>query len=623
MRVRLHRFTSGLALVFLAVSSAAIAAEPADDPNRWDLRDLFPNVSAWNAERNEVEDYFDALAECEGRLGNPKGLNTCLERYHTALKRLYRVGVYASLLADQDTSQSIPLEMRQQVRRLYTRFSEVTSYMAPELIALGADTIDDFKKRLPRLTRYDRLLEVTLRQAPHVLDPQRESLLASAGAMGGTPSAIYRVLANANIPWPTIKLSDGESVRLSQSGYTKYRQGPERDDRKQVFEAFWSTWQDYEQTMGETFHAHLQQAKFFADARNYDSTLAAALGGTHVPEAVYRNLVKQVNDNLDTLHRYLTLRERILGIDQIEYYDIYPPLVELETDYPIASAKPLVVTAMAPLGEDYVAKLSEGLSARWMDLYPRENKVSGAYMSGSAYGVHPYVLMNYNDDFESVSTLAHEWGHAVHTMLSSETQPFETARYPIFLAEIASTVNEVLLVDDRMQVATTDDEKLYYLGFLLEQWRGTFFRQAMFAEYELQVHEAFADGTPLSGARLSEMYGDILKRYHGHDEGVLTIDPTFHIEWAYIPHFYRNFYVYQYATSITAGAAFAEKILAGDTQARDAYLNMLRAGGSDDPHALLVAAGVDMTTAAPYEAVFRKLNGVMDQIEAILDNQEQ
>ena len=623
MRVRLHRFTSGLALVFLAVSSAAIAAEPADDPNRWDLRDLFPNVSAWNAERNEVEDYFDALAECEGRLGNPKGLNTCLERYHTALKRLYRVGVYASLLADQDTSQSIPLEMRQQVRRLYTRFSEVTSYMAPELIALGADTIDDFKKRLPRLTRYDRLLEVTLRQAPHVLDPQRESLLASAGAMGGTPSAIYRVLANANIPWPTIKLSDGESVRLSQSGYTKYRQVPERDDRKQVFEAFWSTWQDYEQTMGETFHAHLQQAKFFADARNYDSTLAAALGGTHVPEAVYRNLVKQVNDNLDTLHRYLTLRERILGIDQIEYYDIYPPLVELETDYPIASAKPLVVTAMAPLGEDYVAKLSEGLSARWMDLYPCENKVSGAYMSGSAYGVHPYVLMNYNDDFESVSTLAHEWGHAVHTMLSSETQPFETARYPIFLAEIASTVNEVLLVDDRMQVATTDDEKLYYLGFLLEQWRGTFFRQAMFAEYELQVHEAFADGTPLSGARLSEMYGDILKRYHGHDEGVLTIDPTFHIEWAYIPHFYRNFYVYQYATSITAGAAFAEKILAGDTQARDAYLNMLRAGGSDDPHALLVAAGVDMTTAAPYEAVFRKLNGVMDQIEAILDNQEQ
>ena len=619
MRVRLHRFTSGLALVFLAVSSAAIAAEP----NRWDLRDLFPNVSAWNAERNEVEDYFDALAECEGRLGNPKGLNTCLERYHTALKRLYRVGVYASLLADQDTSQSIPLEMRQQVRRLYTRFSEVTSYMAPELIALGADTIDDFKKRLPRLTRYDRLLEVTLRQAPHVLDPQRESLLASAGAMGGTPSAIYRVLANANIPWPTIELSDGESVRLSQSGYTKYRQVPDRDDRKQVFEAFWSTWQDYEQTMGETFHAHLQQAKFFADARNYDSTLAAALGGTHVPEAVYRNLVKQVNDNLDTLHRYLTLRERILGIDQIEYYDIYPPLVELETDYPIASAKPLVVTAMAPLGEDYVAKLSEGLSARWMDLYPRENKVSGAYMSGSAYGVHPYVLMNYNDDFESVSTLAHEWGHAVHTMLSSETQPFETARYPIFLAEIASTVNEVLLVDDRMQVATTDDEKLYYLGFLLEQWRGTFFRQAMFAEYELQVHEAFADGTPLSGARLSEMYGDILKRYHGHDEGVLTIDPTFHIEWAYIPHFYRNFYVYQYATSITAGAAFAEKILAGDTQARDAYLNMLRAGGSDDPHALLVAAGVDMTTAAPYEAVFRKLNSVMDQIEAILDNQEQ
>ncbi|WP_348671821.1 oligoendopeptidase F [uncultured Abyssibacter sp.] len=622
MRSRLLGLAPGLVLMWFLASATSMAAEPADDPNRWDLRDLFPDVAAWNAERTKVEDYFDALAECEGRLGNPKGLNTCLERYHTALRRLFRVGVYAGLLADQDTSQSIPLEMRQQVRRLYTRFGEVTSYMAPEIIALGEETIEDFKQRAPRLERYDRLLEVTLRQAPHTLDPAREALLASAGAMGGTPSAIYRVLANANIPWPTIELSDGESVRLSQSGYTKYRQIPDRADRKKVFDAFWSTWKDYEQTMGETFHAHLQQAKFFADARDYDSTLAAALGGTHVPEAVYRNLVRQVNDNLDTLHRYLKLRERILGLEQIEYYDIYPPLVELETDYPIETGKPLVINAMAPLGEDYVAKLTRGLNARWMDLYPRDNKVSGAYMSGSAYDVHPYVLMNYNDDFESVSTLAHEWGHAVHTMLSTEGQPFETARYPIFLAEIASTVNEVLLVDDRMQVAETDEEKLYYLGFLLEQWRGTFFRQAMFAEYELEVHEAFAAGTPLSGARLSDMYGNILKRYHGHDEGVMHIDPLFHVEWAYIPHFYRNFYVYQYATSITAGAAFAEKILAGDTEARDAYLDLLRAGGSDDPHDLLVKAGVDMTTAAPYDAVFRTLNDVMDQIETILDARE-
>ena len=622
MRMGLQAAIAAITLFGAVLTTASAATDPTNDPNRWDLRDLFRDVAEWNTERRKLERYFDALAECEGRLGNPKGLNTCLERYYSALRRLYRVGVYASLLADQDTSQPIPAEMRQQVRRLYTRFGEVTSYMAPEIIALGGETIADFTQRLPKLERYDRLLETTLRRAPHTLDPAREALLASAGAMGGSPASIYRTLANANIPWPSIELSDGQTVRLSQAGYAKHRAAANRADRERVFEAFWGTWNDYEQTMGETFHAHLQQAKFFADARGYDSTLAASLGGTHVPEAVYRNLVDQVNANLAVLHRYLKLRERILGLEQIRYYDIYPPLVELETNYPIETARPLIIMAMAPLGPDYVAKLTRGLNARWMDLYPRAGKVSGAYVSGSAYDGHPYVLMNYNDDFDSVSTLAHEWGHAVHTMLSSETQPFETARYPIFLAEIASTVNEVLLIDNRMQAATSDEERLFYLGFLLEQWRGTFFRQAMFAEYELTVHEAYAEGTPLSGARLSELYGDILKRYHGHDERVLTIDPAFHIEWAYIPHFYRNFYVYQYATSITAGAAFAEKILAGDTTARDGYLQLLRAGGSDDPHDLLVAAGVDMTTAAPYDAVFGKLNAVMDQIETILDRQE-
>ncbi|MEN8821137.1 MAG: M3 family metallopeptidase, partial [Abyssibacter sp.] len=385
MRMRLRAVVAAIALFSAGLATASTAAESPDDPNRWDLSDLFHDVAEWNSERRKLEQYYEAVAECEGRLGNPKGLNTCLERYHSALRRLFRVGVYASLLADQDTSQPIPAEMRQQVRRLYTRFGEVTSYMAPEIIALGADTIADFKQRVPKLKRYDRLLETTLRQAPHTLDPAREALLAAAGAMGGSPASIYRTLANANIPWPSIELSDGQTVRLSQAAYTKYRAAPNRADREQVFKAFWGTWNDYEQTMGETFHAHLQQAKFFADARGYDSTLAASLGGTHVPEAVYRNLVEQVNANLAVLHRYLKLRERILGLEQIRYHDIYPPLVELETNYPIETAKPLIIDALQPLGPDYVAKLTRGLDARWMDLYPRENKVSGAYMSGAAY----------------------------------------------------------------------------------------------------------------------------------------------------------------------------------------------------------------------------------------------
>jgi len=347
--------------------------------------------------------------------------------------------------------------------------------------------------------------------------------------------------------------------------------------------------------------------------------VAAALDGDNIPEAVYRTLIQETNANLATLHRYFKLRARMLGIKQLRYYDIYPPLVKADIKFPIETGEGLVLDALAPLGKDYVATVRKGFKHRWMDAFPRPGKRSGAYSSGSVYDVHPYVLMNYNDDYESVSTMAHEWGHTMHSYLANASQPFPTADYSIFVAEVASTFNEALLLQHMLKTAPNDTERLYYLGSALEGLRGTFFRQAMFAEFELKVHELVEKGEALSGQRFSEIYGDLLRRYHGDAQGIVKIDDAYTVEWAYIPHFYYDFYVYQYSTSIAASSLFAQEVLAGEPGARDRFLGVLKAGGSRYPYELLKDAGVDLATPAPYEALVQRMNTIMDEIEAILD----
>ncbi len=360
---------------------------------------------------------------------------------------------------------------------------------------------------------------------------------------------------------------------------------------------------------------------FEASVRKYPSSLAAALSGDYIPESVYRTLIEQTHAHLPTLYRYFKLRGRMLGIPDLHYWDIYPPLVKLDKDFPLTQAKDLVLTAVKPLGSDYDSQMAACLNGRYTDYYPQPGKTSGAYMNGSAYDVHPYVLMNYVGDYESVSTIAHEWGHGLNSLLASKAQPYPTAQYATFIAEIASTLNENLLLDHMLEVAGSDEEKLYYLGSALENLRATFFRQAMFAEFELAIHEKVEKGESLSGAELSRMYGDLLRRYHGDAQGVLKIDDLVTIEWAYIPHFYRDFYVYQYATSIAASTAFADRIKRGEPGAVDTYLAMLKAGGSDHPYDLVKRAGVDLATPGPYRALAARMDEIMDQIEAILARQ--
>ncbi|MCJ7558240.1 MAG: oligoendopeptidase F [Gammaproteobacteria bacterium] len=622
-RYSLAALTAGLFLLMQPGLAEEAAEEAHDIQDTWNLDEIYPTVADWEAAKPGLEQQMDQVGACRGKLGESAAeLERCLGNFFALMKDFYQFYVYASMGSDQDVSNQDAMGRLQVVSQMGTRFSQVVSYVSPELLKTGEARLRQFMSENPGLGEYHMFLEDTLRQAAHTLSEESENVVAAAGDITGAPGDIYNTFTNAEIEWPTITLSDGTEARLDQSGYTKYRAAANREDRQKVFDAFWGTWKKYERTLGTTLGASVSADRFTANVRKYDGSLKAAISGANIPEQVYRTLVSETNANLETLHRYFKLRARMLGIEQLRYFDIYPPLVALDKQFPLAAGKQLTLAAIAPLGEEYSNVMQKGFSERWMDAYPGKGKRSGAYMNGGAYDVHPYLLLNYNDDYESVSTLAHEWGHAMHSYLSAQNQPFPTYDYATFTAEIASTFNEALLLNYMLGVAKDDDELLYYLGSALENIRGTFFRQTMFAEFELAIHETQERGEPLTGQKLTEIYGDLLRRYHGDAQGVMKIDDLYAIEWAYIPHFYRDFYVYQYATSIAASSLLAEKVLAGEEGALDRYMTLLKAGGSDYPYDLLKRAGVDMATPEPYRATFDRMNMIMDKIEAILDARE-
>jgi oligoendopeptidase F len=461
-------------------------------------------------------------------------------------------------------------------------------------------------------------LEQTLRAAPHTLDAAGEAIVAQFAQMTGAGQTTYSLLANADIPWPKLKLATGEEVTLDQTAYEKYRESPDRADRERVMDAFFGAWKTYERTAGALLLSQLKQDKAYAAVRKYPDSISRSLDADNMPVAVIDTLIAQTNANLPTLHRYFRLRAKLLGVEQMSYFDVYPPIVGGDYKFPLAQGKALTLEAVASLGADYGETLRRAFDARWMDAYPRPRKQSGAHMAGYAYDVHPYVLMNYGDDYASLTTLAHEWGHAMHSVLANRTQPFVTADAATFVSEIASTFNEELLLARMLERAKTDDERLFYLGNALEGLRATFFRQAMFAEFERQIHARVDKGEPLTGEDMTAAYCEMLERHHGTAEGVVAIKPEYCVEWAYVPHFYMPFYVYQYATSIAASSLFAKRIEAGDKDALARYLALLAAGGSGYPYELVKAAGVDLATPAPYEALIARMNGIMDEIEAIL-----
>ncbi len=601
---------------------AALAIAPAhaqSDADRWNLADLYPSPTAWSADALTLDAQMQSIGQCKGKLGESAArFKACLELQAEMTKRYLRLALYAREQLAADTGASASLALRQQAEVLGNRLAQATSFVDPEILHLGRERVERFLAEDASLGIYRHPLDRILRNAPHTLDDEGEALVARFGLMNDAGSQAYSILTNADIPWPTVMLSTGEEVRLDNSGYAKHREAPNRDDRKRVMDAFFGAYRTYERTIGVNFYSQLKQDAVYAKVRRYPDSITRALDRNDIPVAVFDTLIAQTNANLPTLHRYFRLRAKLLGVSQLHYYDLYPPLVQGDYKFPYAKGRELVVEAIAPLGRDYAAAFVGGLDHRWMDLYPRPRKQSGAHMAGYAYDVHPYVLMNYQDNYASVSTLAHEWGHAMHSYLSNRAQPFVTAGYATFVAEIASTFNEQLLLQRVLKEAKSDDERLYYLGFALEELRGAFFRQAMFAEFERLVHAKVDAGESLTGDGFTKIYCDLLKRYHGASEGVVAIDDAYCVEWAFIPHFYNGFYVYQYATSLAASALLAKRVLDGEPGALERYLTLLQAGGSDYPYALVQTAGVDLATPAPYLALVARMNAIMDEIEAIL-----
>ena len=552
--------TIRIVLLFAAFGACATAAaENIED--RWNLSEIYSSTAAWDADADKLTAQMKEFAACKGHLGDSVvRFRKCLDLQADMTKRYYRLLTYSNEQLSGDTSAGSALALNQKTEILGAKLSEATSFMEPELQKLGSAQIARNLAQEPALKIYRHPLDETLRAAPHTLNTEGEALVAQFGLMNDAGNTAFQILTDADIPWPTIKLSTGEEVRLDESAYSKYITATNRDDRKKVMDTLFGMYKTYERTLGVTLYSQLKQDTVYSKVRKYPDSLARTLDANRVPVAVLDTLIAQTNANLPTLHRYLRLRAKMLGITDLKYYDTYPPIVTGKVTFPLATAKQLVLDAVAPLGPEYVAAMKAGFDSRWMDTYPRPNKQSGAHMSPFAYDVHPYVLMNYNDDYDSVTTVAHEWGHAMHSYLANRAQPFVTANYPIFIGEIASTFNEQLLLEQMLKRAKTDEERLYYLGTALDGLRATFFRQAMFAEFERNVHARVDKGEPLTGEMMTSTYCDILKRYQGVKEGVMAIDDAYCIEWARIPHFYSAFYVYQYATSLAASALFAQKV---------------------------------------------------------------
>ena len=586
---------------------------------QWNLEDLYVSDQAWERAKTELVNQLGQISQFEGKLTDAASLAACLELDSDISKDFGRLYSYASMKSDQDTRESKYLAMRQAVEQLMTQYASAASYIEPELVKLDAETIKGFIDTESRLKVYQMYLLDLLRRKAHKLSEKEEKILAETGLMAEGPGSVYSIFSNAEMPYPQVTLSDGTETTLNKAEYAKHRSSTVRDDREKVFQAFWSTFEKFKQTFGVQLYGQLQTHTFYMRTRNYESCLHRALDRNNIPTDVYHSLISNVRDNLDSFHRYLRLKKRMLGVETLKYSDLYAPVVkDVDLDYTYDEAKALYLDAVKPLGRDYSRAAREAFEGRWVDVYPTPGKRAGAYSTGAAYDVHPYILLNYNGQYDDVSTLAHEMGHTLHSYYSNRRQPFPLANYSVFVAEVASTFNEALLIHKMLDNIKDDDARLSLLMNHLDGIKGTVFRQTQFAEFELRIHEKAEKREPLTGDTFTELYGEILKDYYGHNDGICQIDDLYAMEWAYIPHFYYDFYVYQYSTSFTAATALAEAVLSGEEGAVDRYLDFISAGGSDYPIEILKKAGVDMTTAEPFKKTMVAMNRTMDEIEAIL-----
>ena len=591
------------------------------DKYKWNLADVYPDDAAWRTAKDAIARELPTLRGYQGRLGSsPQILADALETMSRLDKEIARLSVYAGMLADQDTRVAGPQGMQQEMQQLTADFKAQIAYVEPELLRVEPSVLDTFLASEPRLKTYTFYLRDIERRAPHTLSDAEEKILADASPLAASGQNIYSILTNADFPYPTVTLSDGRTARVDPSGYAELRTLPHREDRERAMSAFLNTLATFNRTFGTMMNANVQKVAFYAKTRKYSSHLEAALDGPNIPVSAYARLIDGINRSLPSFHRYLRLRKRMMGLtDDLRYHDLYAPLVSsVQLTFTPEEAEQKILDSLNPLGSEYTDVVRRSFNERWIDFFPSPGKRSGAYSEGGAYDVHPYMLLNYQGQYNDVSTLAHELGHTMHSYYSNTTQPYALANYPTFVAEVASTFNEALLIERVLQETKDVATRLSLLGSYLENVKATVFRQTQFAEFELSVHQTAERGEPITGETLSNIYLDLARKYYGHADGICVVDAYVRNEWSYIPHFYLGFYVFQYATSFTAAEALSEKVLAGDVDARRRYLTFLGSGTSKYPIELLKDAGVDMTTDEPLDLTIKKMNVVMDEIETLL-----
>ena len=622
---QIYLFTFLLLLFVATTFPQNLQRKDIPDKYKWNLSDVYKSRQDWLADKDNISKKVDEIVKYKGHLAeSPDQLLGALKTYFEAAKNFSRLSDYASRISDEDLNISDNQALLQSASTLGTEFSEKTSFLNPEILKIDPSKIDMFFKEKPALEEYKMFIADIQRLREHTLSEAEETLLASFGLITDTPVNVYNIFNNAEQPKVRISLSTGEKIDLSSSAYTKYRSVGNREDRKLIFSSLFNNYSKFQNTLGADLTGKIKTDFVYAKDRKYSSSMESSLSNVNVPVSVYENLVKQIHNNLPTLYRVLDLKKKLLGVDTLHYYDLYTSIAKkVDMKFTVDQGEKIILDALNPMGQEYTTNLKFAYDNRWVDLMPTEGKRSGAYETGASYDVHPYILTNWNGDYESVTTLAHESGHMMHSFYSNKNQTYANSQYPIFVAEIASTINETLLNNYMVKNAKNDDEKLFLLGNYLDLLRNTIFRQTMFAEFEWEIHKVVEKGDPLTGEQMSSIYYNIVKTYYGNDQGKCIVDPYIAYEWEYIPHFFNyTYYVYQYATSLIYATAFAEKIVNEGQPAVDNFYNILKGGYSDYPLNLIKKAGIDPLSSEAFEITMKKMNKVMDQIDQIISKKK-
>ena len=579
----------------------------------WNLLDMYESDAAWEKDLEWIRALLPKLEAFEGKVGEcAKTLFELLELSAAVDEKLELAFNYAQRQYDQDTSDTGHQAQVAKIMSLYAELMSAEAFISPEIIAIDEELLDKYYQEIPELELYRKQLAEIRRLKAHRLSPEMEKVIAQTLEMSQVGADTFNVLDNADMTFPEISDENGDSLRLTHGRFIPCLESANRQVRKEAFQKYYGTYKQFLNTYASLYNGQVKQLIFNAKVRKYDSTLEASVDENNVSPIVYKNLVETVNKNLDKLHRYVSLRKKYLGLDELHMYDIYTPMIsDVAKKYTFDEAKQICLEALAPLGEEYVAKVKEGFENRWVDVYENQGKVSGAYSAG-AYGTHPYVLMNFNGSLDNVFTLIHEMGHAMHSYYSNENQPYIYSQYKIFVAEVASTCNEVLLLEYLLGKTEDKKERLYLLNHYLDMFKGTLFRQTQFAEFEMESNKMAENGEGLNADNLSQLYLDINRKYYGED---MISAPEIAYEWARIPHFYYNFYVYQYATSFSAAVAVAHDILDKGQSVVDKYKEFLSGGCSEAPVELLKKVGVDLEKTEPIQAALDVMATVLDEME--------